>query len=355
MDELDALISNLDLIFSEEQLKNLADTFEYSLNLTLQNITKETNNNIKLAKDYFNEYYNVINDEGYLKKFTQKQMIDNPTHQNYIGLKIDQMIDFDEIKEIIHKNFPYLIIRLISGNDADRGKKITFFEASSFNHFTEECKKYKDMCDYGFSIDVYIREHLLIIEVGDESKKLVDDLYNQRMRNSIRDELKKKNWAQAIKKVLIFINYRLSGQEIIKFSKSNDYPQIFILTIMFPSFLIGIIILTIILYFGSTKYIFCGEVKLFFDGIIHNLEELNSAQDPDKKRIQLKKRQCLFCWQPSEGNEYFMHCGHSYHEQCLRQWNLIVYGCCPCSYEAYEDDKEDETACLNNNTQKLSL
>ena len=261
--------------------------------------------------------------------------------------KILDKNDFDEIKEIIHKNFPYLIIRLISGNDADRGKKITFFEASSFNHFTEECKKYKDMCDYGFSIDVYIREHLLIIEVGDESKKLVDDLYNQRMRNSIRDELKKKNWAQAIKKVLIFINYRLSGQEIIKFSKSNDYPQIFILTIMFPSFLIGIIILTIILYFGSTKYIFCGEVKLFFDGIIHNLEELNSAQDPDKKRIQLKKRQCLFCWQPSEGNEYFMHCGHSYHEQCLRQWNLIVYGCCPCSYEAYEDDKEDETACLS--------
>ena len=85
-----------------------------------------------------------------------------------------------------------------------------------------QCKKYKDMCDYGFSIDVYIREHLLIIEVGDESKKLVDDLYNQRMRNSIRDELKKKNWAQAIKKVLIFINYRLSRQEIIKFSKSNN-------------------------------------------------------------------------------------------------------------------------------------
>ena len=99
MDELDSLISNLDLIFSEEQLKNLADTFEYSLNLTLQNITKETNNNIKLAKDYFNEYYNVINDEGYLKKFTQKQMIDNPTHPSYKNSLITQMINFDEIKE----------------------------------------------------------------------------------------------------------------------------------------------------------------------------------------------------------------------------------------------------------------
>ena len=53
-----------------------------------------------------------------------------------------------------------------------------------------------------------------------------------------------------------------------------------------------------------------------------------------------------------------MHCGNSYHEKCLRQWRLYQYGCCPCSYEAY-DDKEDEKTCLNRpvylNTEDLKI
>ena len=53
-----------------------------------------------------------------------------------------------------------------------------------------------------------------------------------------------------------------------------------------------------------------------------------------------------------------MYCGHSYHEECLRQWRLYQYGCCPCSYEAY-DEMEDERACLKRpvylNTEDLKI
>ena len=254
--------------------------------------------------------------------------------------------DYKELKEIIDKSFPLLLIRILDGNEKDNTKQPSFFEASSFNHFTKECEKYKDMCDYGYSLDIYIKKSLLIIQIGKESKKIIDDQYKQRMSDSIRNELDNNNWAHAIKKILIFINYRQNGGKMKKFPKSNDWPQIYVLSILIPSFLVGTFILTIMLYFGSTKYIFCYEVKEFFDGAIKYWKEMNELPNNSEKRIELKHRECLFCWKPSKGNEYFMHCGHSYHEKCLRQWRLYQYGCCPCSYEAY-DDKEDEKACLN--------
>ena len=251
--------------------------------------------------------------------------------------------DFEEIKEIIDKNFKLLLIKIISGDDI-MGKKLAFYETTSFNNFSNQCKKYKDMCEYGFAIDIYVKEKLLIIEIGKELKLLIDDQYKQRMTDSIRDELNKENWSQALKKVLIFINYRISGGKIIKFPKSNDYPQIYILTVMAPFFFTFITIMTIIFYFGSTEYIFCNEVKLFFDGIILRLNELNNIPEGREKKIEIKNRECIFCWRPSQGDEYFMHCGHSYHEKCLLQWRLYEYSCCPCSYECYDEEEED--ACL---------
>ena len=262
----------------------------------------------------------------------------------YDEINILKKVEFNELNQIIKKNFPLLMIRLLSGED-DIRKKTAYFEASSVTNFAKECINYKDMCDYGFSIDIYLKEKLLVIEIGKESKKLIDDEYKQRMINSIRDELNNENWAQSIKKILIFINYRLSGGELTKFPKSNDYPQIFILTKMIPFFVIFILLMTIIFYFGSTQYIFCNEVKLFFDGIIRHLNELNNIQENNKKKIEIKNRECLFCWEPSGGDEYFLHCGHSYHEKCLLQWRLYQYGCCPCSYEAYDEEEFD--ACLN--------
>ena len=273
-------------------------------------------------------------------------------------MKILEKKSYDEIKDILEKNFPLLQIRILNNSETYNDKQLSFFEASSYNNFTKECEKIKDMCDYGYFIDIYTKQKILIVQIGKESKKLLNDEYKQRMTDSIRDELSNKNWAHAIKKILLFINYRQKDGKIKKFPKTNDWPQIYILTILIPSFFFGIIILTIILHFGSTKYIFCSEVKDFFDGAIQHWNEMNQLPNDVEKKIELKNRECLFCWKESKGNEYFMHCGHSYHEKCLRQWRLYQYGCCPCSYEAY-DDKEDEKACLNRpvylNTEDLKI
>ena len=287
-------------------------------------------------------YLNINSDE--IKNQTKPNSLENITRIDDKDHILDKK-DFEEIKEIVDKNFHLLLIKISSGEE-NMGKKLAFFETTSFNRFSNQCKNYKDMCDYGFSIDIYVKQKLLIIEIGKESKLLIDDQYKQRMTDSIRDELSKENWSHAIKKVLIFINYRLSGGDVLNFPKSNDYPQIYILTVMVPFFLVLITIMTIIFYFGSTEFIFSNEVKLFFDGIIMRLNELKIIPEDQEKKIEIKNRECLFCWQSSEGDEYFMHCGHSYHEKCLLQWRLYEYACCPCSYEC-DDDQEEPEACLS--------
>ena len=54
-----------------------------------------------------------------------------------------QKDDYNEIKEIIEKNFPLLLIRLLSGEE-DIRKKTAYFEALSINNFAKECQKYKN-------------------------------------------------------------------------------------------------------------------------------------------------------------------------------------------------------------------
>ena len=82
--------------------------------------------------------------------------------------KILRKDDYEEIKNIIDKNFPLLLIRILNVSEIGQKKQLSFFEASSFNHFTKNCEKYKNMCDYGYAIDIYTKEKLLIIQIGKE-------------------------------------------------------------------------------------------------------------------------------------------------------------------------------------------
>ena len=88
---------NIELIFSDEYLKSLANDFEISLNLSLKKIINETKNNINLIKNYYDEMYDVINDDESLKKLVQKIMIAHPENPKYKGFQIIQAIDYDEI------------------------------------------------------------------------------------------------------------------------------------------------------------------------------------------------------------------------------------------------------------------
>jgi hypothetical protein len=137
--------------------------------------------------------YTNKNSETVLKPVFKKDRIEDEN-------KILDKESFSEIKEIIEKSFPLLFIRIISGNEKDINKQTSFFEASSFNYFSKECKNYKDMCDYGYSLDIYVTNKLLFIQIGKESKKIIDDIYKQRILDSIRYELENENWSHAIKK-----------------------------------------------------------------------------------------------------------------------------------------------------------
>ena len=78
LNDINILMSNIELIFSDEHLKSLANDFEISLNLSLEKITNETKNNINLIKNYYDDFYDIINDDKSLKKLVQKIMIAHP-------------------------------------------------------------------------------------------------------------------------------------------------------------------------------------------------------------------------------------------------------------------------------------
>ena len=59
-EELNNIISDLVILFSEEGLKDIIDSFELSLNLFSQKITNIINKNIELTKQYFDFYYYLI-------------------------------------------------------------------------------------------------------------------------------------------------------------------------------------------------------------------------------------------------------------------------------------------------------
>jgi hypothetical protein len=102
LDDLNNLISDLEIIFSEEALQSLSDSFELSLNSSLEKITAKINKNINLSKQYYDKYYDVINNNDGLKSLISNYMLNNPTHPSYTNQYISQWPDFDEIKQKEH-------------------------------------------------------------------------------------------------------------------------------------------------------------------------------------------------------------------------------------------------------------
>ena len=79
LDDLNDIIVDLNIFFSEEAIKALANSLEYSLNISLDKFTKITANNIELARQYIDLYYNTINNDASLKKLLQNYYLDYDT------------------------------------------------------------------------------------------------------------------------------------------------------------------------------------------------------------------------------------------------------------------------------------
>ena len=258
---------------------------------------------------------------------------------------------FEEINNLLNKNFPLVNVRIIL-DEKPKNKKYNYYKSLTSNYFLEKCKSVPDMCEYGYEIDIYSKQNILVIEPGSNSKKLIDPVYCNRIIFSLQLEIKSMKYASLLKKILIFINFKQNGGTIKDFPTFNYEPHSYIFYILIPSFIFGISILTFILYYESLFH-FSDEVKEFFDGLLKKWEAIdnNGIIIKGKKQTIIEHGTCIFCWKKTKNeNEIFLYCGHSYHETCLRQWRVYIYGCCPCSYQAYESEEKKR---VNNNLKQL--
>lgn len=257
-----------------------------------------------------------------------------------------RLVDSDILTPKEHKQlcimltqYPLFMIRL--RNEIEYAiQGAVFFEASSFKYFETQCQNIPNMCQYGFLIDIYIEDLVIIIQPGSKSKQLVDDVYRKRTISSVRPELLKGKWHTALNKILTLIIYKEKGGKVKSFPSTSKEPKQFLFYVLIPIICCGFIGLTLLLYYTS-KGIINKDEFVFLDKVIELWSSIAVSRD---KRIRLEPYVCIFCWQRTNNKrEVFMYCGHSYHERCLRKWDLYKYGCCPCSYEAIKEVEEKRT------------
>ena len=99
LDNLNDIISDLDAYLSEDNLNNMVQAFESSLNLTLEIITNTVKENINLTKQYFDLYFDMINDDSGLKNLLQNYYLNDHTIYTpyYSQSVVHQIPIFDKI------------------------------------------------------------------------------------------------------------------------------------------------------------------------------------------------------------------------------------------------------------------
>ena len=300
---------------------------------SIENITKKIYENLTNTENKTEEKKPEINTtkivESKKKNFTScsERLIDKK--------KILSEEDYNYLCDSIAK-YPLFIIRIRTVMEYEVSNVI-FFEATSYKFFDSICKNYKNMCKYGFLIDIYAEDKMVVIQPGEESKILVNDNYRFRTINSVRLELIHSEWAKALKKIIKLIVYKEEKKPLKNFPSTSDAPKDFFFYFLIPNLCFGFFILTGILFYGSKGYL-NQDVFEFLDNLIEKWELITESED---NKIQLEPYTCIFCWKKTDNKkEYFMYCGHSYHEKCLRIWRLYQYRCCPCSYEAIKEIEE---------------
>lgn len=271
----------------------------------------------------------------------------NSTNTCYERL-IDQgnalsQFEYDQLCDSLNR-YPLFLMRI--RRDIEYAiQSAVFFEASSFKFFDEKCKSYINMCQFGFLIDIYVDDKIIIIQPGSKSKSLVNDVYRKRTVASVRPELLKGKWSKALFKILTMIIYKESGGTTMFFKSTNDDPENFFYFALVPCLTVGFFAMTGVLY-QMSKGFFNKDCFDYMDHIRILWKDISNTAD---KKIILDPYICIFCWKKTSNiKEVFMYCCHSYHEKCLRKWRLYQYRCCPCSYEAIQEVEEK-----NKNIEKI--
>ena len=97
LNDLNDIMTYLNALLSEDSIKNIDQSFESSLNSSLEKLLNITNKNIDLTKKYFEQYYNIINNDAELIKLLLSFNMDNNDIDNPHNEEIFQMKEFDII------------------------------------------------------------------------------------------------------------------------------------------------------------------------------------------------------------------------------------------------------------------
>ena len=161
--KLNDLLSDIDIFFSEEGLQSISQSFELSINLFSEKITGIINENIKLIKEYFDLYYNLINNNIALKEITK-----------------NHKINFTYIYDPVYMEYETY---QMAGSDSITGKMRTLAYLTKYNSFmanlnySEEYLKeilYNDLLDEYKEIFIKIKDELLSILNNDLSIQFPD-------------------------------------------------------------------------------------------------------------------------------------------------------------------------------------
>ena len=100
LEALNGIIADLEVIISEENLKNITDSFEIALNQSLSKLCSDIDNNSNLTKEYFEHFYLTIFDNNYLIDILRKYHIEEiPKIKSFSGYGRDFKNFTDEISQ----------------------------------------------------------------------------------------------------------------------------------------------------------------------------------------------------------------------------------------------------------------
>ena len=222
LENLNDIISDLNILLSEEALFNIAKSFEISLNFSLEKLINITNENINLSKQYFDQYYKIISNESELINLLQNYYLDsniiyrpyynqNQIHQlpkydiiygkirtlaylskynnyianfNYSEEYLSNQLYFDIINEYreIFSKIKEELQSIINNKLSEKYSK--YSEFNFFENHVRIIDKLKAKIDKYFSTDIFEKKYLKIIN---ESIKLNIKLINS-TKNYINDK-----------------------------------------------------------------------------------------------------------------------------------------------------------------------
>ena len=152
--ELNDIITELNILFSDYAIQEVEKSFEISLNLCLDKLSKLIYNNINLTEQYINQYYNILSDENYLKDYIENDYLNNNrVNQSYYDPStINQFPTFDLIY----------------------GSKITSAYLSKYNTFMANLNYSQEYLANQFQVDIINEYREIFIKIKEEFKSIIN-------------------------------------------------------------------------------------------------------------------------------------------------------------------------------------